>query len=69
MTGRKLLIESYKETGLLCDFLGIFFPHKVKNIIFMWRGACELRLNPCKVRLNIEMNILARKECGPEGGD
>ena len=47
--------------------LGIF-PYKVKDIIFMWRGACEVRLNPCEVRLKqtletecrggeIEMNI------------
>ena len=30
------------ETGL---------PQEVKDIIFLWRGACEVRLNPCKMRL------------------
>ena len=46
--------------GLLQDFFGEFFPCEVKNIIFMWRGAPEMRLNPYKVRLNIETNIPAR---------
>ena len=41
-------------------FLGIF-PHEVKNIIFVWRGAHEMRLNPHEVRLNIKMNIPARR--------
>ena len=35
------------------------FSCKVKNIIFAWKGACEMRLNPHKVRLNIEMKIPA----------
>ena len=30
--------------------LGIF-PRKVKNIIFAWRGAREVRLKPCEVRV------------------
>ena len=51
--------------------LGIF-PREVTNIIFAWKGACEMRLNPCKVRLNIKtnikMNIPAKGECGPDVG-
>ena len=37
-----------------------FFPRENKNITFAWRGACDVGLNPCKVRLSIEMNIPAR---------
>ena len=38
------------ETGLLHDFLGIF-PCEMKDIIFMWRKAHKVRLNPHEVRL------------------
>ena len=38
------------ETGWLHDFLGIFL-HEMKDFIFVWRGACEERLNPHEVRL------------------
>ena len=31
-------------------FLGIF-QHEVKDIIFTWRRAFEVSLNPCEVRL------------------
>ena len=31
------------ETGLLHDYFGNF-PCEVKDIIFAWRGACEVRL-------------------------
>ena len=30
--------------------LGIF-PCKMKDIIFAWQGACEVRLNPHEVRM------------------
>ena len=56
------------ETGLLHDIFWEFFPCEVKNIIFAWRGACKMRLNPCEVRMTIKMNIPARGECGPDGG-
>ena len=35
-------------------FLGIF-PCEVKNIIFSWIGAHEVRLNPSKVRLKLNI--------------
>ena len=35
---------------MLHDFLGIF-PCETKDIIFTWREAHEVRLNPCEVRL------------------
>ena len=43
------------ETGLLHKYFGNF-PREMKDIIFLWgggggRGACEVRLNLCKVRL------------------
>ena len=44
-----------------------FFPRKVKNIIFAWRGACEMRSNPHEMRLNIKMNIPVRGEHGLDG--
>ena len=44
------------KRGCFMTFWKIF-PCKVKNIIFAWKGACEMRLNPHKVRLNIETNI------------
>ena len=60
------------ETGLFHDFFGEFSPHKVKNTIFVWRGACEMRLKPHRVRLNIETNIKtnipAGRKHGPDGG-
>ena len=44
----------------------------MKNIAFVRRGACEMRLNPHEVRLNIkmniEMNILARGSMDQMGG-
>ena len=53
------------ETGLLHDFLGIF-ARQVKDISFTWRGgACEVRLNPCKVRLKWTLeNSETRKDGG-----
>ena len=50
--------------GVASWHLGDFFPFKVKNIIFTWRGACKMRLNPCDVRLNIP----AGGEHGPDVG-
>ena len=54
------------ETGLLHDYFGKFSA-QVKDIIFVWRGVCKVRLNPHHVRLKwtletegvveIEMNI------------
>ena len=38
------------ETGLVHEFLGIF-ADEMKDIIFVWRGACQVRLNPHEVRL------------------
>ena len=38
------------EMGFIHDFLGIF-PREMKDIIFAWRGAHDVRLNPHKVRL------------------
>ena len=38
------------EAGLLQDFLGIF-QRQVKDIIFAWRGAHQVKLNLCRVRL------------------
>ena len=67
------LVEStlLMEYGLLHDFLGIFFQRGIENIIFAWIGACQIRLNPQKVRLNIEMNIPGERgeECGPDTGE
>ena len=57
------------ESGLLHDFLGIF-PQEVKDIIFAWRGACEVRLNPCKVRLKqtLENSELGKTQISFLGG-
>ena len=52
-----------------------FFPCMVKNI-FVWRGACEARLNPLgEIEMNINTNISARGagcwarlEQGPDWG-
>ena len=38
------------EIVLLHGYLG-FFACMVKNIIFAWRGGCEVRLNPLEVKL------------------
>ena len=51
------------ETGLLHDYLGIFFIMRGREYYF----HMERRLNPHKVRLNIEMNIPAGGEHGPDG--
>ena len=32
------------ESAFFRDFFGKFFPREVKNIIFAWRGACEVCL-------------------------
>ena len=45
------LVQSYLIDGIrVASWLfGEFFPCKVENIIFTWRGACEMRLNSCEV--------------------
>ena len=66
------IVDSWKvtllmETGLLHDFLGIF-----EKYYFCMEGSTQDEIEPCKVRLNIEMNIKmnipARGEHGLEGG-
>ena len=40
-------------------FLGIF-PRETKDITFLWRGACEARLNLHKVRLKQTLENLEK---------
>ena len=41
------------EMGLLHDFFGNFFHA---------RRACQMRLNPCEVRLDIEINRVSQNK-------
>ena len=62
MTRRNIL---FMETGLLHDYFGIF-PCEVR-IIFIWRGACKVRLNPHQVRLTqTSENLETQKNIGDD---
>ena len=55
------------KMGLVHELLGAF-QWEVKSIIFVWRRAHEMRLNLCKVRLNIKISFPVGRSVGQMGG-